>query len=377
MPLINYRTKVHFADGVLEEALEAEIEALGASRPFVVASTRTKADGLLDRLLAALPGSTKATIYDAVCGIPDESHCNNAAVLYSHNNCDCIIGLGGGSVLDLAKAAGLAASHDGPLIKYAAIEGGVVRIKDILPPLIAIPTTSGSGSEVSHSANICFAERGMIGLLSPYLSPAIAICDPTVTLSLPEADTAANGMDALTHCIETYLATAYDPTADGMALDGLARAMANIERSVRDGHDLDARREMMAASLNGALAQQKGLGSVHAMSHALAGLGVDDLHHGTVNAILLPHVLEFNVPAAGHKYAALKSAMGLKQSDEISTQLRKLNQRIGIPPGLAAMGIDAGMARKAAILAENDHTNGTNPRRADAADYLSLLQDAM
>ena len=377
MPLINYLTKVHFTDGVLEAALRSEIGALGVKRPFVVTNAGIIECGLLERLLGALPEKILPTIYGNVPGIPSESPCLKAAALYKSNKCDCIIGLGGGSVLDLAKTVGLAVTHDGPLINYTVIEGGVARIKNILPPIIAVPTTAGTGSEVSRGANIVFAGRGTIGLISPFLSPKVAICDPTVTLTLSPRATAGNGMDAMTHCIETYLVTAYDPTADGIALDGLARVTANIERAVSVGQDIDARREMMAAALNGALALQKGLGSVHAMSHALAGLTRHELHHGTLNAVLLPHVLEFNAPAVSHRFAALKSAMGLTPEADISSELRKLNERLGLPSDLASMGIDRGTVSAAAPLAENDHTNGTNPRRAGTHDYLEMMRAAL
>jgi 4-hydroxybutyrate dehydrogenase len=184
-------------------------------------------------------------------------------------------------------------------------------------------------------------------------------------------------MDALTHCIETYVSTAYNPPADGIALDGLCRVTANIERAVADGSDLDARREMMAAALNGALALQKGLGGVHAISNALGALSGYDLHHGTLNAVLLPHVLEFNAPAVGDRYAAMKASARMAADADLADGLYRLGGRLGLPSRLGEMGVDAGGIARAASLAERDHANRTNPRRAHAGDYLRIMQAAL
>lgn len=216
-----------------------------------------------------------------------------------------------------------------------------------------------------------------VGLISPHLIPKVAICDPTLTLGLPPLLTAATGMDALTHCIETYIATAYNPPADGIAIDGLTRAALNLERAVADGSDLDARREMMAAAMNGALAFQKGLGGVHAISHALGGLAGYRLQHGMLNAVLLPHVLAFNAPAVGHRYPALQRAMGLPEGVDLLEEITKLSGRIGLPHRLSQMGVDARAVAQAAPLAEKDHTSGTNPRKAGAADYLRIMHAAL
>jgi alcohol dehydrogenase class IV len=377
MALISYLTKIHFADGVLEDALRAEVDALGITRPLLVTDQGLMAAGLLERAEAALPHTVKSTLFDATPSNPTEDAARQAAALYRQEACDGLIGFGGGSSLDLAKAVGILVSHDGPLADYAAIEGGVARIKNRLPPLIAIPTTAGTGSEVGRGAVITLDDGRKLGLLSPYLIPKVAICDPTLTLSLPPLLTAATGMDALTHCIETYIATAYNPPADGIALDGLRRAASHIERAVEKGSDLVARREMMAAALNGALAFQKGLGGVHAMSHALGGLKGYNLHHGTLNAVLLPHMLRFNSPAVSDRYAALNQAMGNKPAKDLPDAIGALNGRLRLPDRLASMGIDERVIDLAAPLAEKDHTNGTNPRRASAEDYRALMRAAL
>lgn len=373
MSLIRYLTKIHFADGIVDHAVTAEVDALGVRRPLIITENAALNSGLLDRIRAALPPRAESFTFDQTPQAPTIAAAMAAARIYRESDCDCIIGLGNGSALDLAKAVGIAVSHKGSLAGYAADEGGIARISDILPPLIAIPTTAGTGSEAGHSAHLMLRNGRRIGLLSPFLVPRVAICDPTLTLAQPADATARTGMDALTHCIETYVSTAYNPPADGIALEGLKRAAANIERAVGDGRDLDARREMMAASINGALALQKGLGAVHAASHALGGINRCRLSHGMLNAVLLPHILEFNAPAVAERYGALKQAMGLKPRADLPAAIAELTQRIGLAARLRDMGVDKRAIAAAAPLAEKDHTNGTNPRRARADDYRTIM----
>lgn len=377
MALINYLTRIHFADGVLEDALRAEVDGLGIKRPLLVTDRGLVDAGLVERAEAALPADVTPILFDGTPSNPTEDSVKRATGLYLAEGCDGLIGLGGGSPLDLAKAVGLLVTHNEPLAAYAAIEGGIARIKNCLPPMIAVPTTAGTGSEVGRGAVITLSDGRKLGLLSPYLIPKVAICDPTLTLSLPPLLTASTGMDALTHCIETFIATAYNPPADGIALDGLKRAAAYIERAVEKGTDLAARREMMAAAMNGALAFQKGLGGVHAMSHALGGLSDYYLHHGTLNAVLLPHMLIFNSPAVSHRYADLSRAMGMRASADLPDVITSLSARLGLPSRLTDMGVDDKAIALAAPMAEKDHTNGTNPRRATTEDYRALMLAAL
>lgn len=377
MSFIQYLTRIHFADGVLEEALAAEIDALTARRVLVTTERSAVGTGLLDRVLGALPARMTVVVYDRTPPDPREADVLEAAALFAAADGSAIVALGGGAPLDLAKAVGVIASHGGSLARYAAVEGGVARIRDVLPPIIAIPTTAGTGSEVGRGTVVSLADGRRLGLVSPFLVPEAAICDPTLTLGVGALLTAATGMDALSHCVETFLATAYNPPADGIAIDGLTRAAANIERAVADGGDLDARREMMAASMNGALALQKGLGGVHALSHALGAAVDHPLPHGALNAVLLPHVLAFNAPAVGHRYDTLKRAMGLPPTADLGLAIASLAARIGLPARLSQMGVDEDAVRRAAPLAARDHTSATNPRRATAADYLRILQAAL
>lgn len=377
MSLINYLTRIHFADDVLEDALGAEIGAFKVKRPMIVTDPGIVKSGLVERILDVFDADISPVVFDKTPENPTEKACQEAARIYRESDCDCLIGFGGGSSIDLAKAAAILISHDNDLSSYSAIEGGTARIKDKLPIIIAIPTTSGSGSEVSRTAAIVSSKGRKLSLISEYLVPKIAIIDPTLTLNLPPLMTAATGMDALTTCIEAYIATAYNPPADGIALDGLRRVATNIERAVETGSDLFARREMMAAAMNGALACQKGLGGVHAMSHALGGLANYDLHHGTLNAILLPKVLEFNAPAVSHRYDEIKRALSIDKRSNISNAIARLTKRLGLPTKLSQLGVNISALRQAALLAEKDHSNRTNPRRASKSDYFEIMRSAL
>src|SRR5205085_1521399 len=238
-------------------------------------------------------GARPHAVFDATPSNPTERAVRAAVEVYRAEHCDGLVAIGGGSSIDLAKGAAIAATHDGPLAGYATIEGGAARITDKVAPLIAIPTTAGTGSEVARGAIVIVDDGRKLGFHSWHLVPKAAICDPELTLALPPFLTAATGMDAIAHCMETFMAPAVNPPADGIALDGLERAWANIEKATRDGSDREARFHMMSASMQGAMAFQKGLGCVHSLSHSLGGAN-PKLHHGTLNAMFLPAVVRFN-----------------------------------------------------------------------------------
>ncbi|TYR29367.1 iron-containing alcohol dehydrogenase [Mesorhizobium microcysteis] len=377
MSLISYVTKIHFAENVLEDALEGELELLGITRPLVVSDNGERRRGVLERLVHGMPRWVDATLYETSACRATEEACSEAAALYAEAGADGLIGFGGAAAINLAKAIGLRVSHGGPLRHYAGMEGGRPRIRDVNPPVIAIPTIAGSCSETVGVAVVSLADGPNVSLVSPYLTPRVVICDPTLTLDLPATQTAGAGMDALTHCMETYIATAYNPPADGIARDGLRRAIGHLERAVADGNDLAARREMMAAALNGALASQKGLGGVHAMSHALGGVVAGGLDHGAVNAVLLPYVLAFNAPAVASRYEEIKREFSLPAGVDLADAISRLRERIALPASLREMGVARGDLEQAATLAASDYANRTNPRHADADDYFTLLEAAL
>jgi alcohol dehydrogenase class IV len=301
-------------------------------------------------------------------------------VLFKSNHCDGLIAVGGGSAIDCAKGVAIAATHEGPLKTYATIEGGSPKITERVAPIIAVPTTSGTGSEVARGAILIVDDHRKLGFHSWYLVPKTAICDPELTLGLPPKLTAATGMDAIAHCMETFMAPVFNPPADGIGLDGLQRAWAHIERATLDGSDREARLNLMSASMQGAMAFQKGLGCVHSLSHSLGGVD-PRLHHGTLNAMFLPSVVRFNASAESirkeHRLDRMAQAMGLTSGSDIPQAITDMNARLGLPTGLAAMGVQESAFDKIIEGAMADHCHKTNPRIASKQDYREMLLAAM
>ena len=317
MSLITYLTTVRFGFGVLAE-LADDLRDLGVARPMVVSDEALVRSGLVGRVVDALPAGHAAALFDRTPGNPTEAAVADALALYRENACDGLVAVGGGSPIDLAKAVALLATHPGPLGRYAFTAGGASLITAAVAP----------------------------------------------------------GMDAITHCIETFLSPRDNPPAEAIALDGLGRAARAIERATADGTDRDARRDMLMAALEGGLTFQKGLGAVHALSHPLGGLKAVTLHHGTLNAVLLPHVLRFNAGHAGRKYEALRGALGLADGADLADAVASLAARRGLPRSLAAMGVGRDVLPAVARGAVADHSTATNPRLASEADYLQLLEQA-
>jgi alcohol dehydrogenase class IV len=378
MATILYLTQIQFEFGAIQ-LLASECERVGIRRPLVVTDAGVRAAGVLQKALDALPG-WPVTVFDQTPPNPTEAAVRAAHTAWQQGECDGLIAVGGGSSIDLAKGLAIMATHPGPLTTYATIEGGSPRITAQAAPLIAVPTTAGTGSEVARGAIVIVDDGRKLGFHSWNLMPKAAICDPELTLGLPPALTAATGMDAIAHCMETFMAPAFNPPADGIALDGLERAWGHIERATRDGSDREARLNMMSASMQGAMAFQKGLGVVHSLSHSLGGVN-PRLHHGTLNALFLPAVIRFNAEAESvrkeRRLDRMAHAMGLRSGDEIPDAIRALNARLGLPSGLAELGVQADWFDRIIQGAMADHCHKTNPRIATEADYRALLQASM
>jgi alcohol dehydrogenase class IV len=382
MARILYLTQIDLDFGVVQ-LLPAECERTGMRRPLVVTDAGVRAAGVLQLALDAL-GALPHAVFDGTPSNPTEAAVRAAVEVFRREGCDGLIAVGGGSSIDLAKGVAIAATHDGPLKTYATIEGGSPKISERVAPLIAVPTTAGTGSEVARGAIVIVDDGRKLGFHSWHLVPKAALLDPDLTLGLPPMLTAATGMDAIAHCMETFMAPAINPPADGIALDGLERGWRFIERATNNGADRDARWAMMSASMQGAMAFQKGLGCVHSLSHSLGGVN-PRLHHGTLNAMFLPAVVKFNATAPSIQGEArlqrMAHAMGLDSCDlqgrELAEAIVAMNARLGLPSGLAAMGVTPDLFDAVIDGAMADHCHKTNPRIATREEYRAMLEASM
>jgi alcohol dehydrogenase class IV len=375
--IFSFPNRILFGGGALA-VLPAELDRLRMLRPLIVTDAGLLTLGLVDRL-AGLIGR-RAIVHSDVHANPTEDDVLAGLALYRSEECDGVVGLGGGSPLDAAKAIRLLATHNGRLAEYDLTRGGMDRIGAEMPPMVAIPTTAGTGSEAGRGALIQLPETGRKTIvLSPHLLPTAAICDPELTLGLPPTLTAATGMDALTHCVESFLSVTVHPICDGIAVEGLRYVFKGLETAVVDGANLDARSAMMTGALLGGISFHKGLGVVHSLSHALGAEG--RVHHGTLNAILLPHGLRFNRAAASPRIAELARRMGLGRSGDaeghLITLIELLLARLPLPRRLGDLdGLSRRRIPDYARLAMLDHCHRTNSRPCTQADMEDLLERA-
>jgi 4-hydroxybutyrate dehydrogenase len=378
MALIQYLTQIQFDFGAIQ-LLRSECDRIGIARPLIVTDAGVRAAGILQKALDAL-GGLPAAVFDQTPSNPTEAAVRAAAAIYRDEHCDGLVAVGGGSAIDCAKGVAIAATHEGPLKTYATIEGGSPKITERVAPLIAVPTTSGTGSEVARGAIVIVDDHRKLGFHSWFLMPKAAICDPELTLGLPPRLTAATGMDAIAHCMETFMSAAFNPPADGIALEGLRRAWNYIERATKDGSDREARLNLMSASMQGAMAFQKGLGCVHSLSHSLGGID-PRLHHGTLNALFLPAVIRFNAGAESvqkeQRLQRMAQAMHLDSPGDLAAAIRDMNARLGLPAGLAEVGVTPAMFEPIIDGAMADHCHKTNPRLASREDYRAMLEASM
>ncbi len=379
---MSYPTRVVFGSGAVQR-LPAQVERLQMRKPLVVADQGIVKSGLLARVLDVLKGSGIAHgIFDRVNPDPTEEDAFDGVAAYRNQSCVGVIAVGGGSPLDTAKLIQLLTTHQPPLSRYDDATGGDRFVRDDLPPLIAIPTTAGTGSEVSRSAVATLKDTGRKTVIfSPHLMPKAAICDPELTVGMPRWLTAATGIDAFTHCLEAYLANALHPLADAVAIDGIGRVGAALEIAVEKGTHLAARGQMMIAAMEGAMAFQKGLGACHALAHALTP--ISRVHHGLANAIVLPAVLEFNRSACAARLAHVAVALGdnsLTREEMLASnaieRIRGLLTRIGIPPRLRDAGVREADLPLIAKKAFQDASHQTNPRQCTEEDLLGIAKAA-
>ncbi len=370
MSILQFLTTVHFGHGE-RRVLPQLLQRAGVQQPLFVTDRGVRGAGVFEQATEALAIKAALIVFDDTPINPTESAAAAGAAVYRAQRCDGVVGIGGGAALDLAKAVAVLATHPAPLWRYCNRHADPAPINNA-PPVFLMPTTAGTGSEVGRSAVIVFDNGLKAGVRCPDLVTA-AICDPELTLGLPPSITASTGMDALSHCIETFCSPTINPPADAIALDGMQRIFSNLERAVANGQDREARWNMMMGSLEGAICFQKGMGAVHALAHPLGALG---LHHGTLNAILLPHVLQANRNALGDKLPAIFRAAGWDAHTEPFNALQALNRRIGLPERLREIGVPESVLDQIASAALDDNAHKTNPAPMTGADYRTLLQAA-
>jgi len=378
----SFPTRILFGAGSLAR-LPDELSQLSIHRPLLVVDRGIVKAGLAQRVTAAAP-SVHFAIFDGVDPNPVEQNILDGVEKFRRENCDSIVAVGGGSPIDAGKLVRLCATHALPLAQYDDQLDGGDGISANLPPMVAIPTTAGTGSEVGRSAVVHLESTGRKTVIfSPFLIANLAIEDPELTYGMPPSITAGTGLDALTHNVEAYLAKGYHPMCDAIALSGAHLAYANLPAAVGNGQDAVARTNMLMASMMGAVAFQKGLGVTHSLAHPLSS--VAGLHHGTTNGILLPHVLEFNRAASGERLLDLAVAMRIADRNmsvqdagsSLIEAIRKLLAGVGIPNRLSALGITPQMIPELSKKAMEDACHRLNPRPCTQRDMTALYDAAL
>lgn len=375
--IMSFPTRMIAGPGALQH-LPGEIATLGANHALVVADLGLQKIGLVDRVTAVLDaGGIGHTRYLGVSKNPKEKDVLDGVDAYHASGASMIIGLGGGAPMDVAKLIRLKVTHPLPLAEYDDTKDGSSKIHADQPPMIAIPTTAGTGSEVGRSGVVSLGPTGVkVVVFSPHMMPQVAIADAELTTGLPPSITAATGIDALTHAIEAYVCKGTHPFADTFALSAIARVGANLRTAVHEGTDLRARHEMMLAAAMGATSFQKGLGACHALAHPLSA--ICDLHHGLANAIMLPHVIRFNLDEARGRYERVAAALGVDATAEAClSAVESLLDDIGSPRKLSAVGVSPDAIDAMVVQALEDACAPANPRRLTANAARAMYQAAM
>jgi len=383
----SFPTTIHFGPGA-RRLVADHLKAEDIARPLVVTDRGIAPLPLLAEFVATLTGLDVA-VYSEIWGNPVRSQVKQGVAAYNAHNADAVIGLGGGAALDVAKAIALMASHPGDILEYAWDHPEVRPIGRPLPYFVALPTTAGTGSEVGRSAVVSDDATHIKKIIfSPQLLAKCVFADPELTFDLPPALTAATGMDALTHNVESYLSPEYHPLCDGIALEGVRIAAQALPIAFRDGRSLDARSDMLMSSMMGAIAFQKDLGAVHSCAHALST--VADLHHGLAYGIMIDHVMRFNLPAATPKMAELARVAGVSGAGGMPEQvaatafiawLATMKADLGIPATLSAMTAKRAVTRAdipaLVEVAIHDTCHKTNPRKCTREDFERMFADAI
>ncbi len=373
MTLINYLTRIHFADGVLEEALRSEMERMNKRRPLIVADQAQIKSGIGERLYSSFPIRTRIKTFSDIPPFVVETTADALADFYRNEGCDILIAFGGNSAIDLAKVARAAIACGKPVSKLVNEEGGLHGIDGDEPGLIAIPNVSGFSSAVSDYARLRLKNGEQALLRASNMIPSVAICDPTVTLGSNETVAASAAAGAISRSIDAYLAKGFNPPADGLALDSLNRVINNAEAALKND-ELVARREMMAGSLNSALSMQKGLCAVHAITNALAAITESEIDLGAASRLVLPHLVRSYGDAVSPRSEALKRSLQICDDVELSQGLIDVMRPLPLPDSLSKMGVAKDRLKDAAERAISDRAIRNGPRRIDKAQVLAILE---
>jgi alcohol dehydrogenase class IV len=371
----SFPTAITFGPGA-RRLVADHLKQQGTKRPLIVTDKGLAELPILKDFAASL-GGVAVSVYGGVYGNPVKQQVTDGVKAFKAHNADAVIGFGGGAALDVAKAVALMAVHEGDVLEYAWDHPNVRPIKNALPYFVALPTTSGTGSEVGRSSVISHDETHVKKIIfNPVLLARAVFADPELTIDLPAGVTAATGMDALTHNVESYLSPEYHPLCDGVALEGARIAAHALERAVKTPRDIAARSDMMMASMMGAIAFQKDLGAVHSCAHALGT--VNDMHHGLANGIMIDHVMRFNLDAADKKMAELARVCGAgTTAGSFVEWLVALKSRIGIPAKLGGKGVTRDHIARLVEIAVNDTCHKTNPKPVSAADFERIFTQAL
>lgn len=371
----SFPTSIKFGAGA-RKLVGAQLLEAGCRRPLIVTDKALAALPVLGEFRTHLAG-LEVAVFAGVFGNPTCSQVMAGSAAYKAHSADCVIGFGGGAALDVAKVVGLAATHEGDILEYVWDQPQVRAITGELPYFVALPTTSGTGSEVGRSSVVSENDTHLKRVVfSPKILARVVFADPELTLGLPPHITAATGMDALTHNIESYLSPAYHPLCDGIALEGTRIAARALLTAVTQPANFQARSDMMMASMMGAIAFQKDLGAVHSCAHALGA--VCDLHHGLANALMIDTVLAWNYEAVPAKFDELAHVCGVAGGGQAFVPwLRQLKTSIGIVGSLSAHGVTAAQIPRLVDIATADICHQTNPRPCTAPDFEALFKAAL
>jgi len=372
-----FPTTIHFGPGA-RKLVGEHLRSQGVKRPLVVTDKGLAALPLIAELRDDLAAAgLDVAVFGGVFGNPTASQAMAGASAYRAHRADAVVGIGGGAALDVAKVVGVIATKGGEALEYAYDHPQVRAIDAGVPHFVALPTTSGTGSEVGRSAVISDDTTHVKRIVfSAHILAKAVFADPELTLGLPPAVTAATGMDALTHNVESYLSPAYHPLCDGIALEGTRIAARALATAVREPGNLAARSDMMMSSMMGAIAFQKDLGAVHSCAHALGT--VCDLHHGLANALMIDTVLAWNAGAVPTKFDELAHVVGAKGgAPGFLDWLRALKTTIGIAPSLSAVGVKQDAIPRLVEVAVADICHQTNPQPVTARDFERLFAEAM